>query len=74
MCGKEKILFKSYICGGAEFPMMEVSVKKMFIMAFVTFKSDLVKLVIFHFDLVATPRSNRTKNNSTKRKLLLKLA
>ena len=43
-------------------------------MAFVTFKSDLVKLVIFHFDLVATPRSNRTKNNSTKRKLLLKLA
>ena len=41
-------------------------------MTFVTFKSDLVKLVIFHFGLVATPRSNRTKNNSTKRKLLFK--
>ena len=74
MCKKEKMLFKSYVCGGAEFPMMEVSIKKMFKMTFVTFKSDPLKLVIFHLDLVATPHSNRTKNNSTKRKLLLKLA
>ena len=34
---------------GAEFPMMEVNaLKKMFIMTFVTFKSDPLKLVIFH--------------------------